>query len=103
MKSINLTTRSAKVLAIVSLKLGKMSADSACCYIFHQPQMPEALKRMKKYCNMKWLSEKLIDYVINSGAVSKELYAVYQYSFQIDLGMMSCLTLLIIIRVKPRK
>lgn len=52
---------------------------------------------------MKWLSEKLIDYVINSGAVSKELYAVYQYSFQIDLGMMSCLTLLIIIRVKPRK
>lgn len=49
MKSINLTTRSAGVLAIVSLKLGKMSADSVCCYIFHQPQMPEALKKTKKY------------------------------------------------------
>ena len=30
------------------LKLGKMSADSACCYIYHQPKMPEALKKMKK-------------------------------------------------------
>lgn len=49
MKSKNSTTRSAKVLANVSLKLGKMSADSACCYIFHQPKMPEALKKMKKY------------------------------------------------------
>lgn len=39
---------SAKVLANVSLKLGKMSADSACCYIYHQPKMPEALKELKK-------------------------------------------------------
>ena len=39
--------QSAKVLANVSLKLGKMSADSACCYIYHQPKMPEALKKMK--------------------------------------------------------
>ena len=32
----------------LSLKLGKMSADSACCYIYHQPKMPAALKKMKK-------------------------------------------------------
>ena len=38
----------AKILANVSLKLGKMSADNACCYIFHQPRIPEALKKMKK-------------------------------------------------------
>lgn len=37
-----------KALANVSLKLGKMSADSACCYIFHQPKMPETLKKLKK-------------------------------------------------------
>ncbi len=37
----------AKALATVSLKLGQMSANSACCYIYHQPKMPEALKTMK--------------------------------------------------------
>lgn len=48
MKSKNVKNWSAKVLADVSLKLGKISADSACCYIYHQPKMPEALKKMKK-------------------------------------------------------
>ena len=48
MKSKNLKNQPAKVLANLSLKLGKMSADSACCYIYHQPKMPEALKKMKK-------------------------------------------------------
>ena len=36
MNSKNVKKQSAKALANVSLKLGKMSADSACCYIFHQ-------------------------------------------------------------------
>lgn len=48
MNSKNVKKQSAKALANVSLKLGKMSADSACCYIFHRPKMPEALKKMKK-------------------------------------------------------
>lgn len=48
MKSTNERKQLAKVLAGVSLKVGKMSADSACCYIFHQPKMPDALKKMKK-------------------------------------------------------
>ncbi|MCI8748076.1 MAG: cyclic lactone autoinducer peptide [Lachnospiraceae bacterium] len=48
MKSTNVKNKSAKALANVSLKLGKISADSACCYIYHQPKMPEALKKMKK-------------------------------------------------------
>ena len=48
MKSKNLKNQPAKVLANLSLKLGKRSADSACCYIYHQPKMPEALKKMKK-------------------------------------------------------
>lgn len=47
MKTKNVKTKTAKVLANVSLKLGKMSADSACCYIYHQPKMPETLKKMK--------------------------------------------------------
>ena len=33
MKAKNVKTKTAKVLANVSLKLGKMSADSACCYL----------------------------------------------------------------------
>ena len=48
MKLKKVKNQSAKALANVSLKLGKMSADSACCYIYHQPKMPEALKKMKK-------------------------------------------------------
>jgi len=39
---------------------------------------------------MKRLSEKLTAYVINAGAVSEELYAVYQYGFQIGLEMLCC-------------
>ena len=46
MNSKNVKKQSAKALANVSLKLGKMSADSACCYIFHQPKMPETLRKM---------------------------------------------------------
>ncbi len=39
---------------------------------------------------MKQLSEKLTRYVIKTGAVSEELYAVYQYGFQIGLEMLCC-------------
>lgn len=38
----------AKLLANVSLKLTKMSADSACCYIYHQPKMPDDVKKTLK-------------------------------------------------------
>ena len=48
MKSKNVKLEPAKVLANVSLKLGKISANSACAYIYHQPKMPEALKNMKQ-------------------------------------------------------
>lgn len=34
---------------------------------------------------MKQLSEKITKYVIKTGAVSPELYVVYQYGFQIGL------------------
>ena len=37
------------------------------------------------------LSEKITRYVIDAGAVSEELYAVYQYGFQIGLEMLMCL------------
>ncbi|RGI70002.1 cyclic lactone autoinducer peptide [Agathobacter rectalis] len=44
----NVKAQSAKALANVSLKLGKVSVDSACCYIFHQPKVPKDLKKLKK-------------------------------------------------------
>lgn len=44
----NVKNQSAKALANVSLKLGKVSADSACCYIFHQSKVPKNLKKLKK-------------------------------------------------------
>lgn len=39
---------------------------------------------------MKCLSGKITDYVIKSGVISEESYAVYQYGFQIGLEMVSC-------------
>ena len=48
MKSKNIKMQSAKMLANMSMKVGKISAESACVYIFHQPKMPEELKKMKK-------------------------------------------------------
>ena len=39
---------------------------------------------------MKYLSEKITDYVIKTGAASEESYAIYQYGFQIGIEMMSC-------------
>lgn len=39
---------------------------------------------------MKYLSEKITDYVIKTGAASDESYAIYQYGFQIGLEMVSC-------------
>ena len=48
MKSKNVAKSPARLLADASLKIGKISANSACCYIFHQPKIPEALKKMKK-------------------------------------------------------
>lgn len=48
MKSKTVKNQTAKILAATSMKLGKMSANSACCYIYHQPKMPEELKNMKR-------------------------------------------------------
>ena len=39
---------------------------------------------------MKQLSEKITDYIVKSGAISEESYAIYQYGFQIGLEMGSC-------------
>ena len=48
MKCKNVKSQSAEVLAKVSLKFGKMSANSACAYIYHQPKMPDGLRELKK-------------------------------------------------------
>lgn len=39
---------------------------------------------------MKRLSKKLTDYIVETGIVSKESYAVYFYGFQIGLEMLCC-------------
>lgn len=47
MKGRNEKTQLAKILANVGLKLGKMSANTACSYIYHQPKMPKELKKVE--------------------------------------------------------
>ena len=39
---------------------------------------------------MERLSEKLTDYIIKTGVVSEESYAIYKYGFQIGIEMLSC-------------
>ena len=48
MKAKSVKLQSAKALAKLSLKMGKISANSACAYIYHQPKMPDELKALKK-------------------------------------------------------
>ena len=48
MKTKDLILLSAKALASASLMIGKVSVDSACAYIFHQPKMPKELKSLKE-------------------------------------------------------
>lgn len=49
-----------------------------------------SIKENEEHEIMKQLSERLTRYVINAGAVPEELYAVYQYGFQIGLEMLCC-------------
>lgn len=39
---------------------------------------------------MKYISEKITDYIVKSGAISEESYAIYQYGVQIGLEMLNC-------------
>ena len=50
--NINSTKREnkiAEVLAGAAKGFGKVAANSACCYIYHQPKMPDAVKKLKKF------------------------------------------------------
>lgn len=47
MKSNNLKKQSAEALTKVSMNIAAKWAG--CCYIFHQPKMPELLKQIKKH------------------------------------------------------
>lgn len=47
MKFKTVKTQPAKVLANVALQVGKISANTTCSYIYHQPKMPKELKKAK--------------------------------------------------------
>lgn len=48
---------------------------------------------------MKYLSEKITDYIVKAGAISEKSYAVYQYGFQIGLEMLSCFMVCFLIAI----
>lgn len=45
MKFNNSRKLSAKLLANVAFRMGKLSANTTCSYIYHQPKMPKELKK----------------------------------------------------------
>lgn len=60
--------------------------------LLHLPSAKDAgsIKENEEHEIMRQLSERLTRYVIKAGAVPEELYAVYQYGFQIGLEMLCC-------------
>ena len=44
MKSCN----PAKVMAKAAMACSKMSANSRCVFIYHQPKMPDSMRKLKK-------------------------------------------------------
>lgn len=48
-KEKNLKTQSAKLLADISLQFSRIAANGACCYIYHQPKMPDSVKKLRKF------------------------------------------------------
>ena len=39
----------AEVLAGAAKGFGKVAANSACCYIYHQPKIPDAVKKLRNF------------------------------------------------------
>lgn len=38
-----------ELLAKAAISVSKMSANSRCCYIYHQPKIPKDLKKLRKF------------------------------------------------------
>lgn len=38
-----------KAIANVAYETSKKSANSMCCFFFHQPKLPEKVKRLRKF------------------------------------------------------
>lgn len=48
-EKINKEVLVADILAKAAVSVSKMSANSRCCYIYHQPKMPNDLKKLRKF------------------------------------------------------
>lgn len=48
-KNSNTPSRGLQVLGHVALTSAYAGANSACAFIFHNPEKPEALKKLKKF------------------------------------------------------
>ena len=41
--------RGAKALGVIARKVGELSANTKCVCIYHQPKMPEEIKKLRKF------------------------------------------------------
>ena len=41
--------KSASIVASASKKMAQMTADTACIWWMHQPKLPEAVKKLRKF------------------------------------------------------
>ena len=48
-KQCTLKFKSASVLAALAVMFVNMALDSACMCLYHQPEMPDVMKKMKRF------------------------------------------------------
>lgn len=49
MNKKNIKNRGAKVLGTLAKKVGEFAANTKCVCIYHQPEIPEDIKKMRKF------------------------------------------------------
>lgn len=49
MNKKNIKNRGAKVLGTLAKKVGEFTANTKCVCIYHQPEIPEGIKKMRKF------------------------------------------------------
>lgn len=45
----NIKNRGAKALVDIARRVGEFSANTKCVCIYHQPKMPEEIKKLRKF------------------------------------------------------
>lgn len=72
-------------MALFAVHMVALGVSTQCAYIFHQPKLPDEVKKSLENFNMQKLAIRLTNYVVCKGVVKEEERKVYEYGFQTGL------------------